>query len=293
MDKGHRLLLFAACIALAMISFGLGAMTLMLHQNAGEIAPYVEVLDTSEKLVKYPCRDVVSRDESELCAQWQAAAASDKSAFLALCGVVVTSIGSVLLLWQIGLTREALTEADKATAEAQRANEIARGSLRPWLSFEDPPSIHIQYGGWENGKSQFGLMVPLSVSNHGQSPALTVRVAIENVVAFYDSEQEFIKLLRSKKLGYACKPIQPSETVAIGDKMWIAINIESEKPEDKIAAYAIIKDRSFLIMLTYKSKYSNDILHYGDGFYVGARRGVHENGLTFELQRIHGHTDAS
>lgn len=73
-----------------------------------------------------PCHNPKSETESDLCAQWRAAKAAEKSAEWTLYGVIASAIGISLLLWQIMLTREALKDTGDATIAMREANEIAQ-----------------------------------------------------------------------------------------------------------------------------------------------------------------------
>lgn len=138
MLRGYRLLGFAALAAALLIAFGLGAYWMGLphpqeryqsyqQSNANEGGALDTVSNVPTPIVeRTPCQNPKSETESDLCAQWRAAKAAEKSADWTLYGVIASAIGISLLLWQIMLTREAVKDTGDATIAMQQANEIAR-----------------------------------------------------------------------------------------------------------------------------------------------------------------------
>jgi len=95
---------------------------------------------TQAKMQKAPCNDPQSETESDLCAQWRAAQAAEKSSVWTMYGVLASIAGISLLLWQITLTRKAVTDTGVATKAMQEANDIARqtqaAQLRAYVNFK-------------------------------------------------------------------------------------------------------------------------------------------------------------
>lgn len=88
-----------------------------------------------------PCEQPERESESDLCAQWRSAYAAENSAFWTEWGFWISCMGSAILLWQIGLTIEAVKDTGEATKAMREANRIAAQALdagcRPWLIIRD------------------------------------------------------------------------------------------------------------------------------------------------------------
>lgn len=151
MLRGYRLLGIAALAAALLIAFGLGAYwTGLPHpqeryqpyqdSNAKEGGPLASISNVATRIVeRTPCHNPESESESDLCAQWRAAKAAEKSAEWTLYGVIASAIGISFLLWQIMLTREAVKDTGDATIAMQQSNTIALDALRAQYR----PSIQI------------------------------------------------------------------------------------------------------------------------------------------------------
>lgn len=146
MSDGNRSLGIAALAAALFIAFGLGAYWAGLPYPQERYQPYqssskvengatATVSNVTAPVVeRTPCNNPQSEGESDLCAQWRAAKAAEKSADWTIYGFWATLIGIALLSWQIILTREAVEDTGLATLAMQRQNEIAESAQRPWVS---------------------------------------------------------------------------------------------------------------------------------------------------------------
>ena len=85
-------------------------------------APDPQDADEREK------RDLAAQEASALWAFWLL--------LVSVAGVVATVIGTGFLLWQIMLTREAVTDTGKATNAMERQNSLASAAQRAWLVIE-------------------------------------------------------------------------------------------------------------------------------------------------------------
>jgi len=124
-----------------------------------------------------PCHNPKGRDESDLCAQWNAANAARDNAFWAKWGVWITGIGIIGLLITIVQGRMALERAHDA-------NEIARESserqLRAYIMIE-PQGVNVP---------EDGLMrVPMDIINNGQTPAYNLEIAGDFLIVDGDPRQ--------------------------------------------------------------------------------------------------------
>lgn len=188
MLKGYRLLIFAACIGLASVTFTLGVIITTLDANEKRYQTYRFASDkpieidapgspqTDIQALEYrsPCEDAKGQAESDLCAQWRAARAAEDSALWAWWGLLVGATGSALLILQIIQTRKAVSETAKATKAMERQNDFASQTQRAWLSIEDVKIENL----WSNyhGTSGYSICIGGSykIKNSGSAPALDV-----------------------------------------------------------------------------------------------------------------------
>lgn len=112
MPRGYRSIGFAALVASILLSFSLGAYWVSLglpeqpnrypsyqSGNSIEQGASAPVANVATPIVEHtPCHNPESQTESDLCAQWRAAKAAEKSADWTLFGVVASAIGITLLL---------------------------------------------------------------------------------------------------------------------------------------------------------------------------------------------------
>lgn len=166
--------LFAA-IALAVVASGTGGFVVAMHQPQEQryqrYRAGAEKTDGAPSTLTYrsPCVDPRGKEESDLCAQWRAASASEQSAFWALCSVVVTLLGTAGLLVTILQGRRVLRQSLEANEISQNIGEAqARSYLSaPRLDFhvDRLPRDH-------EGFPKFEL--DLHLHNSGQTPAVNV-----------------------------------------------------------------------------------------------------------------------
>ncbi|QHD65762.1 hypothetical protein GS397_00870 [Sphingobium yanoikuyae] len=174
--------LFAA-IALAAVAFGTGAFTVAMHKpEEPQFQRYsigVGKADgaPSKPIYQSPCIDPQSLEESDLCAQWRAATASEESAFWAMCGVVVTLLGTVGLLITILQGRSVLRQSIAANEISQTIGEAqARAYLSvPKMDFhvDRSPRYHKNFPNFEP---------KLYLHNSGQTPAINISYYCSAVV---------------------------------------------------------------------------------------------------------------
>lgn len=190
MFDGYRGLGTAALAAALLMAFGLGAYWAGLpypqqryqsyqDSKANEGRPLSTVPDiTAPVMERTPCNEPQSEGESDLCAQWRAAKAAEKSAVWTVYGFWATLAGMALLAWQIMLTREAVKDTGDATLAMQRSNEIAEQALqinrdigsiqtRAYLSIDRLAMLDLEDGG----------NIQLTIKNTGNSPALNAQIA--------------------------------------------------------------------------------------------------------------------
>jgi hypothetical protein len=147
------LLVFAACVGLTFVTFGLGWMLAASDTQEERYQPYRYAADQPLEIDpatagranpqalqnRAPCEEPKGERESDLCAQWRAANAAEDGAFWTKWGFWIATIGSSLLLWQIILTRKAVEDTGKATVAMERQNEIAAAAQRAWVAIDIEP----------------------------------------------------------------------------------------------------------------------------------------------------------
>jgi hypothetical protein len=147
------------------------------RQRPPTVTPSISkaVEQVQRPILERPCRDGEDERQSDLCAQWKAANSASDAAWWAMIGIVVATIGTTGLYWQIYLTRRAVQDTGEATAAMRDANEIAetaaRRNLRPFVYVKEMKIIHPQPG-FEHPR------ISILVKNGGQSPAMTLVVTI-------------------------------------------------------------------------------------------------------------------
>jgi hypothetical protein len=225
MPDGYRGLGIAALAAALLIAFGLGAFWTGLPYPQERYQSYQDgkadkngslsaVTNVSTTIVKRtPCNKPQSETESDLCAQWRAAQAAEKSADWTVYGFWATLAGMALLTWQIMLTREAVKDTGDATIAMQEANRIAReigeNQVRAYVHIE---SATIRLGGSL-------IEVEVKFKNIGQSPAPKIEVEISPHASIiktrtptYKGIAETSRLLSQKisggVLAYGCTSIK-------------------------------------------------------------------------------------
>lgn len=182
MLRGYRGLGFAALVALVFVSFGLGVLTISLGNpeqqkryqsypsgNENKVGALATIPNLASSGMQHtPCKKPQSEAERDLCEQWRAANAAEKSAQWAVFGVIASIVGISLLMWQIMLTREAVKDTGDATKAMREANEIAQLAQRAWIVVEARPT-KVSHG---NGRFLFNI--DITFKNVGQSQATTL-----------------------------------------------------------------------------------------------------------------------
>ncbi|KZC82518.1 hypothetical protein AYR46_03935 [Sphingobium yanoikuyae] len=175
--------LFAA-IALAVVAFGTGAFVVAMHQPSKPQYPLYGVgfekpdILPSTPINRSPCVDPQDKEESDLCAQWRAATASEESAFWAMCGVVVTLLGTAGLLITILQGRKALERAHEGNIIAQN---IGEAQMRAYLSVVRA-ELHIDRLD-RTHPSLPNFETKLHFHNSGQTPAINVSYYCTSAIA--------------------------------------------------------------------------------------------------------------
>lgn len=177
MSGSYKSLAATALIAALALAFALGFYSSGLNYPDQRYQPYQSgkndkertessISDVATTIVKRtPCKQPQSESESDLCAQWRAAKAAEKSADWAVYGFWATLAGMALLTWQIMLTREAVNDTSEATAAMREANRIALLAQRPWLTVEIVPKA------LERKDAAIRCDIDVNVKNLGQSVA--------------------------------------------------------------------------------------------------------------------------
>lgn len=104
---------------------------------------------------------------ADLEAQQSMAEASDLMALAAIGTLIVTTIGTSFLAWQVYLTRKAVESTDDATKAMVRQNELTEAAQRPFLVVQ--PVRHT------DKKTEKGAPVSFRYVNHGRMPAKVIR----------------------------------------------------------------------------------------------------------------------
>ena len=182
MPDGYRSLGIAALAAALFIAFGLGSYWTGLPYPQERYQSYQDgktdedgtlatVTNFTAPVVKRtPCYNPQSKTESDLCAQWRAAKAAEKSANWTVYGFWATLAGMALLTWQIMLTREAVKDTGDATIAMRRQNELTERQQRPWIS------IGISKPYVSKSKDGILLVCTVDLGNIGATPAFNASV---------------------------------------------------------------------------------------------------------------------
>jgi hypothetical protein len=190
MPNGYRGLAFAAFIASLFIAFGLGAYVTGLPKQQDRYQPYYSSENdiggttatvagklSSTLVQRTPCHNPKSETESDLCAQWRAAKAAERSADWTTYGFWATIAGIALLIWQLALTRKAVSDTGKATKEMIESNSIAREVAR--LQFRANVIVDQYY--WL-GNDQTGYQFGVNWKNVGSTSTKLLRTFITSEV---------------------------------------------------------------------------------------------------------------
>jgi hypothetical protein len=151
MPKTDRSLLAPAIFGLVTVSFGLGALVVALSDGPTERPepyPYAAVpplglpsASTRAGSVAHqfrsPCDQPSGREDSEICAQWRATQAEEKSAYWAAWSAWVSVFGALGLIISLALTRRAVIVAMNAS-KLTITPSLFITNLAVWTNGEDP-----------------------------------------------------------------------------------------------------------------------------------------------------------
>lgn len=123
---------------------------------------------------KQPCRNTPEDRQSDLCAQWEAA---DWTKW----GVLVGILGTIALIYQIMLTREAVEDTSEATQEMRRANEIARETMQRQLrAYFDFNGVFWLWDGTTDVRDTPPTGFRVCIKNYGHTPGTQVVYTISH-----------------------------------------------------------------------------------------------------------------
>lgn len=201
-----------------------------------------------------PCRQPEGQGESDLCAQWRAANATEDSAFWTKWGVWIGIIGSSLLLWQIMLTRKAVEDTSKATEAMREANSIARQtqmiqrseskkavawqlrSERRQIEGEQR-TLRAYLGTEDHCVTGFGVGVAQThtckLFNRGQTPAYDVKIWSRPLAVVIDQiDPNFAKVFRGPESVFQSQ-------IVIGPGQWVLHSNSSNGPLSKDSYFGV------------------------------------------------------
>jgi hypothetical protein len=166
-------LIASAMFGLMVVTFGMGCWITSMsmyqpHQyplyqsspkryGSGAVSQPVNTVPVSEK--KEPCISPTGSDESELCAQWRAVDAAERSAQYAWWQMVISIVGILGLAITLWFNKQAIISAYTSSSEARRLGEA---QVRCYVSIETC-TFYMTPFGWPS--------VSLHIKNSGQSPA--------------------------------------------------------------------------------------------------------------------------
>lgn len=204
MSNGYRGLAATALVAAILIAFGLGAFVSGLDYPEQRYQPYQNseadergTITTASNVAapiveRTPCNKPQSETESDLCAQWRAAKAAERSADWTACGFWATLTGMALLTWQIMLTREAVKDTGDATKAMNRQNEIAentaRHQLRAYVGIGDKGTTIVKRPDWDSPDDGPHYKISIAIKNFGQTPAKNVRISIAHQMGVFPAD---------------------------------------------------------------------------------------------------------
>lgn len=165
---------------------------------------------------------VVEFDQSDelavrdLAAQEMMADVAILMAVIALLTVVVTIVGTLLIAWQVKLTRRAVEDTALATDSMRHANEIAEDTskrqLRAYVATEDHSIIDFVVG------QQAGFVC--KVYNRGQTPAYDVQIWSQPTAIKCDQETpDFAKIRQNGKFAKSKALLGPGQFIVHENRM--------------------------------------------------------------------------
>ncbi|WP_310531137.1 hypothetical protein [Novosphingobium sp.] len=180
MIRRYYLVIFLIGLILAVAPSNIYANNAKQASASAEAPTYsTDILDEQTRIdqakeYQAPCaRDEINY-QSDLCAQWQAAAAARDAADWAFWSLGVALVGSIGIVIALGLTMQ--------------SNRIARDTARRQLRAYVLPT-EIQHSGFEVGKIG---KVQLSLSNAGQTPAYNVMSYVQVDLYPSDVDESFL-----------------------------------------------------------------------------------------------------
>lgn len=112
---------------------------------------------------RLPCVAMVSRDESDLCAQWRAATAAEHGAFWSFAQMVLSGAGLIGLFVTLWFNRRALILAERGNSAAR---QIGQAQTKCYIDIE---SVKIKVTEHEL------ILLQVEYKNAGQSPAIKLQ----------------------------------------------------------------------------------------------------------------------
>lgn len=157
---------------------------------------------------------------------------------VALGGIVVTALGTGLLLWQITLTRKAVADTGKATIAMERSNIIAFNAQRPWIRIEPKlVDFELRLSGvtfqWEVAYTNTGQMIAAEFDAEAKFLAMD-RDAIGHINRLYE--------------GYRAKAIEPS-SFALAPNEVVHSYGNSSNALDHIPWFGSDPERCFMMLV--------------------------------------------
>ena len=219
---------------------------------------------------------------SNLCAQWKAADAAADSAWWAMAtfaaGLFALGFGGLTLYFAAYAARW----AREAARHTERGSDAAHQGVRPWIAFEDPKSVKIQFGGGDG----FSINVALDLINYGNSPALKPRLATGLV--FETTERRAIKAGVQQRLrsvmALTSLPIYNGQKV---NRWGDYIQGVEGRPGVTAANFASDFNPTLLIYVGYQA-IGGEIYYVGDEFLLHAPKIDAEGGMEFPVTRLFG-----
>lgn len=135
------------------------------------------------------CYKAQSHDAADLCAQWRAAIAAERSAvateasnYIAGAGAFLTFVSICLLIWTLIQTQR----STKAAEDSAKAARDALGSDRAWITFVNVDT-NVDEAIAVNGVWSGTLGTTVNLKNSGRSPATQLNCYCDHTVVASDS----------------------------------------------------------------------------------------------------------
>lgn len=295
MLRGYRLLIFAACIGLALIAFGLGVALSSDYSDEDRYQSYRYASDKPEeasglrkadtKAFEYrtPCSSPEGQQESELCAQWRAAKAAEDSAFWAKLGFWATIGGMAGLFFTITQGRQALARAADANRIAQDAAAYAN---RAWLRLNVGPIITFFEDTNENSVC---LRVGTTVENYGQEPATFVsrEVIFIYVPGPFHLGSELARLISKTRVhSFFGKTIYQGEEKPIDTYARCVMPVHSSIGVGEPGPYST--PQNYIGVAVFYSSGGDERVYYVAQFFQPSSRAEGDEGQSYYIQALSG-----